>query len=86
MKNALGQDLNIGDVVSSAKRVNGRVEVMIGSVLKTFPNEGKIQVEIFKRGLSLYEEQVENVPDFQTIKRKIISNSVFKINLGDIQW
>ena len=39
MKSALGEVLNIGDTVSSAKRSNGIVNIMVGTIIdiKSFP-------------------------------------------------
>jgi len=86
MKSALGQDLIIGDIVSSTKRVNGVVEVMIGSVTNVFPDEGKVQVDIFKRGSSLYEASITVDESPSLGKRKLISNSLYKINIDDVNW
>lgn len=86
MKSALGENLEIGQVVSSAKRVNGMVEVMIGSIIDIFPEEGKIQVDIFKRGLALYEAEITAVEMPNLGKRKVLSNSVYKINIEDVKW
>ena len=77
MKDAIGQDLEIGKIYGYSQNQNGFTTAYTG-ILKKF-KEGKAQLEIISKFRTLYLHDAE--PD--KINSKIInckSNMIFKLN------
>ena len=77
MKDALGNDIKIGNTYGHSVRTSGFVTVTIGRVIES--NDNGVVLNVIARGRSTYDHEVKEAKIGRSIIT-VLSNSLFPVN------